>query len=133
MPVSLARVGARFEPRHVYVAPPGYHHVLVKEGRVQIQPRPIHARRGVSADPLFSSAAHDLGPSAIGVVLSGANTNGAAGLRAIRAAGGTALAQQPSDAAYPIMPQAALDAGVDYCGTAEELGQYLSSLCAPRA
>jgi two-component system chemotaxis response regulator CheB len=87
----------------------------------------------VSADPLFVSGALDFGTAAIGVVLSGANTNGAAGVRAIRAAGGRAVAQLPSDAAFAVMPQAALNAGVDYCGSAEDIGRYLSVLCAPQA
>ena len=132
MPLSVAGAGEPLERGRVYVAPPGYHHMLVRNGRVQLRPHPIHARRGVSADPLFVSAAESLGAAAVGVVLSGANTNGAAGVRAIRAAGGKTLAQSPHDAAFPIMPQAALDAGVDYCGSAEDIGRYLSVLCAPR-
>jgi two-component system chemotaxis response regulator CheB len=132
MRLSIARAGDVLERGHVYVAPPGYHHVMLKNGRVHLRPQPAHARRGVSADPLFVSGAHDFGAAAIGVVLSGANTNGAAGVRAIRAAGGRAAAQRPSDAAFGVMPQAALNAGVDYCGSAEDIGRYLSAICAPR-
>jgi two-component system chemotaxis response regulator CheB len=132
MPVNIAREGTRLAPGHVYIAPPGYHHVVVRSGRIHLQPQPVHARRGVSIDPLFASAAREFGASAVGVVLSGANTNGAAGVRTIRAAGGTTLAQRPGDAAFPVMPQAALAAGVDYCGSAEDIGRYLSVLCAPR-
>lgn len=132
MPVSMARAGEALERGHVYVAPPGYHHVVMRHGRVHLHTQPVHAQRGVSADPLFVSAADEFGPAAIGVVLSGANTNGADGVRAIRAAGGRTVAQHPADAAFPIMPQAAARAGVDYCGSAEDIGRYLSSLCAAR-
>jgi two-component system chemotaxis response regulator CheB len=133
MPLSIARAGGVLERGHVYVAPPGYHHVILRNGCVHLRPQPIHARRGVSADPLFVSAAQDFGPAAIGVVLSGANSNGAAGVRAIRAAGGRTAAQRPSDAGFAVMPQAALKAGVDYCGSAEDIGRYLSAICAPLA
>ena len=131
MPSSVARAGELLERGHVYVAPPGYHHVVVRGRRVHVLPQPIHMRRGVSADPLLVSAARDLGAAVIAVVLSGANTNGAAGVRAVRAAGGHAVAQDPKDADFAIMPRAAIDAGVDYSGNAEDIGRYLSSLCAP--
>jgi two-component system chemotaxis response regulator CheB len=83
----------------------------------------------VSADPLFASGAEDFGASAIGVVLSGANANGAAGVQTIRAAGGTAIAQDPREAAYGQMPLAALSAGVDYCGSARQIARYLNIVC----
>jgi chemotaxis response regulator CheB len=132
LPLSIPRAGEALQRGRVYVAPPGYHHVIVRGGRVHLRPQPTHARRGVSADPLFVSGAQDFGPAAIAVVLSGANTNGAEGVRAIRTAGGRAVAQDPSDAAFGVMPQAAMDAGVDYCGTAEDIGRYLSDVCMPR-
>lgn len=133
LPVSTARQGERLERGRVYVAPPGYHHVIVRNGCVQLKPHHRWAPRGVSADPLLVSAAADFGAAAVAVVLSGANTNGAAGVRAVRAAGGTAVAQSPSDAAFSVMPRAALHAGVDYSGSAEDIGRYLSGLCAPRS
>jgi two-component system chemotaxis response regulator CheB len=132
LPVSIALQGGRLRAAHVYVAPPGYHHVVVNGGRVQFRPHRRDAPRGVSADPLFVSAAEDFGAATIGVVLSGCNQNGAGGVRAIRAAGGKAVAQAPQDAAYATMPRAALQAGVDFCGSAEDIAHYLAAICRPR-
>lgn len=129
LPVSLAVEGERLRSRHVYVAPPGYHQVVVSGGRFRFLPQPHDAPRGISADPLFVSGAQDFGAATIGVVLSGANQNGAAGVRVIRAAGGKAVAQSPHDAAYSEMPRAALRAGVDFSGSAEEVAQYLVASC----
>jgi two-component system chemotaxis response regulator CheB len=129
LPVSLARAGERLRNARVYVAPPGYHHVVVSGGRIHYQPQPRDAPRGVSADPLFVSGAKDFGAATIGVVLSGANRNGAAGVRAIRAVGGKAVAQAPQDAEYATMPRAALQAGVNFCGSVEDIAHYLAAIC----
>ena len=129
LPVTIAIHGEFLRPAHVYVAPPGYHQLVVNNGRFELRPHPPGARRGRSADPLLLSAARDFGPQAIGVVLSGANASGSAGLKAIRAAGGRALAQAPSEAAFPTMPMAALQMGVDICASAEALGRYLADHC----
>ncbi|MGV2905185.1 chemotaxis protein CheB, partial [Achromobacter sp. AGC25] len=61
-----------------------------------------------SIDVLFESAADGYGEKLLGVLLSGANGDGAAGLAAIHAAGGRTVVQAPSSAAMPVMPQAAL-------------------------
>jgi len=62
-----------------------------------------------SIDVLFESAADAYGPGLIGIILTGANSDGARGLRAIQVAGGTALVQDPRLAQAPDMPQAAID------------------------
>jgi two-component system, chemotaxis family, protein-glutamate methylesterase/glutaminase len=69
---------------------------------------PKYNRLRPAVDPLFLSAARWYGSSAVGIVLSGALDDGAAGLAAIVAGGGDALVQDPGDAAVPDMPQAAL-------------------------
>jgi chemotaxis response regulator CheB len=129
LPVSIAAHGELLCPGHVYVAPPGYHHVTVGDGRVWLLPHPRHALRGNSADPLLTSAAREFGPRAIGVVLSGANRNGAAGMQVIRAAGGYVAAQDPREAAHATMPLATLEGGVDLCADAEAIGHQLALRC----
>jgi len=129
LPVTIALQGELLRPAHVYVTPPGYHHVVVSNGCFELRPQPREGRRGRSADPLLLSAARDFGPRTIGVVLSGANTNGSAGLKAIRAAGGRALVQDPTEAAHATMPMAALQLGVDVCASAQALGRYLAEQC----
>jgi two-component system chemotaxis response regulator CheB len=92
----------------IHVGPPGYH-VLVDEGPVLslAVDEPVHFSIP-SIDVLFESAAATCGDRAVGVILSGASEDGASGLAAIRAAGGTAVVQAPGDAQVPLMPRAAL-------------------------
>jgi len=95
-------------PGHLYFAPPDYH-LLVDQGpRLALSVgEPVHFSRP-SIDVLFESAADGYGEKLLGVLLSGANGDGAAGLAAIHAAGGRTVVQAPSSAAMPVMPQAAL-------------------------
>ena len=61
-----------------------------------------------SINAFFTALALEWGSRAVGVILSGNGEDGARGLRAIKAAGGHALAQTPESAAYPAMPRAAI-------------------------
>jgi two-component system chemotaxis response regulator CheB len=101
-------------PGVVYVAPPGLHMVIVAGGAITLtQTAPVHFVRP-SADELFQSAARAFGP-VIGVVLSGSGTDGAAGATAVKALGGTVIAQDEATALFFGMPQAAIESGaVDY-------------------
>lgn len=95
-------------PGVIYFAPPDYH-LLVDAGpraALSVDP-PVHYSRP-SIDVLFESAADQYGQELIGVLLSGANDDGAAGLQAIGAAGGLVVVQDPASAQVPAMPQAAL-------------------------
>ncbi|MEZ5117704.1 MAG: EAL domain-containing protein [Candidatus Nanopelagicales bacterium] len=84
-----------------------------------------------SIDALLTSIAAEAGPAAIGVVLSGTGSDGVAGMRAVRAAGGRTFAQDPSSARYRDMPGACIDAGVvdvaaDPVGIGAAIGAVLS-------
>jgi two-component system, chemotaxis family, protein-glutamate methylesterase/glutaminase len=95
-------------PGTVYFAPPDYH-FLVDTGpcaALSVDP-PVHYSRP-SIDVLFESAADQYGEGLVGVLLSGANDDGAAGLQAIGAAGGLMVVQDPASALVPAMPRAAL-------------------------
>jgi two-component system chemotaxis response regulator CheB len=93
----------------VLSAPPDYH-LLIEPGAVALScDEPVVFSRP-SIDVLFESAAHAYGPRAIGVVLTGSNGDGAAGLAEIRRRGGVALVQDPDDAERPEMPRAAIAA-----------------------
>jgi two-component system chemotaxis response regulator CheB len=102
-------------PGTVYFAPPGYHMLVEAEGgatpaiALSVDP-PVRFSRP-SVDVLFESAAHAYGERLLGIVLSGANDDGARGARAIRDAGGACWAQDPATATAPAMPLAAIAQG----------------------
>lgn len=117
LPVREAEDKASVEAGTVFVAPAGYHLLIERAGSFALSLDPPEWSSRPSIDVLFESAAHAFGARAIGLVLSGANTDGAAGLAAIARAGGPVLVQRTEDAAYAEMPRAALA----HCPGAEAL------------
>jgi two-component system chemotaxis response regulator CheB len=114
LPAVHAAHGTAIRPGHIYVAPPD-HHLLVERGTTRLTrgPRENWARPAI--DPLFRSAAATYAHCVIAVVLTGLLNDGTAGLRAVRAAGGVAVVQDPADAPAPDMPWSALrHAGADF-------------------
>jgi two-component system chemotaxis response regulator CheB len=107
--VCEAEDKGELKPGCVLVAPGGYH-TLVEEDHVELSAEAEVAFSRPSIDVTFESAARTFGPLAVGVVLTGANEDGAAGLAAIRAHGGTAIVQDPAEALNPRMPEAAIAA-----------------------
>jgi len=109
LPVAEAIDKDPIVPGRIYVAPANYH-LMVDEGyfSLSIDEEVQFARPSV--DVLFESAAELLGPGVIGVILTGANHDGAEGARAIRENGGIVVVEEPSTAACPTMPAAAIEA-----------------------
>jgi two-component system chemotaxis response regulator CheB len=107
LPASFAEDGEKFERGRIYIAPPE-RHLLVESERLRLGwgPRENHAKPAL--DPLFRSCALCCAPRAIGAVLTGTLGDGAAGLSALKQCGGITVVQDPSDAAFPEMPTAAL-------------------------
>lgn len=96
-------------PGRVHVAPANYH-VMIEPGYASLTiEEPVRYSRP-SIDVMFDSAAATYGPTAIGVVLTGANEDGAKGLAHIVERGGRALVQDPETAEIPVMPKAAIKA-----------------------
>ncbi|MBB6561315.1 two-component system chemotaxis response regulator CheB [Acidovorax soli] len=93
----------------VYFAPPDYHLLVDAGPRLALSvDEPVHFSRP-SIDVLFESAADLYGERLMGMLLSGANQDGARGLAAIGAAGGLTIVQAPGSASMSAMPQSALD------------------------
>jgi two-component system chemotaxis response regulator CheB len=92
----------------VYFAPPDYHLLVETNSTLSLSSdEPVLFSRP-SIDVLFESAADAYGPALTAIVLTGASEDGARGLAAVIAAGGTAIVQRPEDAYAAAMPQAAL-------------------------
>ncbi|MBV9523784.1 MAG: chemotaxis protein CheB [Alphaproteobacteria bacterium] len=121
--------GQAIEMGHVYVAPPD-HHLLVRQDRLLVRRGPHENRTRPSVNALFRSAAVSCGGRVIGVVLTGLLDDGTEGLIAIKAAGGTAVVQDPADAEWPSMPRNALMRDhVDHVAPLAEIGPLLDRLC----
>lgn len=111
LPIHEVRDGMRVEPDHVYVIPPNAN-MAVLHGRLSLIPRTEDRGLHLPVDFFFRSLAADQQSRAIGVILSGTASDGTAGLRAIKAAGGLTFAQEQRSAQYDGMPHSAIAAGV---------------------
>jgi chemotaxis response regulator CheB len=111
MPVVEAGEGERLLAGRCYLGLPARHLGLGAGDRAALDDDPEGLWRRRTVDDLFLSVALHAGPRAIGVVLTGMLRDGAAGLGAIKAAGGRTLVQLPAEAAFPGMPRAAIDEG----------------------
>jgi len=120
-------------PGHIYVAPPDYHLLIEPMHFALSVDEPVQYARP-SIDVLFESAADALGNEIIAVVLSGANRDGAKGAAEIRRRGGLLIAQDPSTADGPVMPEAAIaEAGANYICQLDEIAGLLQRLTAERS
>jgi two-component system chemotaxis response regulator CheB len=132
LPATQALNGERLLPRHIYVAPAGFH-LTVHRGRLVVSRGAREHGLRPAIDPLFRSAAIAYGPRAIGIVLSGLLDDGTVGLREIKRAGGIAVVQDPRDTEWPSMPQNALNhVEVDYCVPAAQIGTLLQQIVMPQ-
>jgi two-component system chemotaxis response regulator CheB len=149
-PVREAQDKEPVEPGTVYFAPPDYHLLVdkssapsgsaAKGGGSARKGMPVGAQLSLSADDpvnfsrpsidvLFESAADVYGKRLLGIVLTGANQDGAAGLAAVHGAGGLTVAQQPDTAHSAMMPMAAIKRSpVDYVLTLEQIADLLRTL-----
>jgi two-component system chemotaxis response regulator CheB len=94
---------------HLYLAPQNYHLMIEADKTFMLDYSELVNYSRPSIDMTFSSIAEAYGSRALGILLSGANKDGAAGLCQIIAAGGTGIAQDPQTAAFESMPQSAID------------------------
>ena len=130
--VADAEHDDELRPGRVLLAPPGYH-MLIEGGRVNLSvDEPVQFARP-SIDVLFESAAETFGSRLIGVVLTGANADGAEGLAEIRRRGGHTIVEDPTTAERPEMPRAALGAEPAQVLALEAIGPAICSVLAVEA
>ncbi|HKW49528.1 MAG TPA: chemotaxis protein CheB [Gemmatimonadaceae bacterium] len=110
-PVRIAEAGQRIMPGTVYLAPGSAHLIVRLDQSFELMDGRRIAYVRSSAESLFSSAADAYGPRMIAVVLTGLGRNRAGGVRRVKDAGGTVIAQDEATSRYFSMPQAALATG----------------------
>jgi two-component system, chemotaxis family, protein-glutamate methylesterase/glutaminase len=128
--VKFPRDQEQIRPGRIYVAPP-VHHLTIHKTHIRLTKAMKGHRYCPSVDLLFQSAARAYGPLVIGVILTGSLSDGAAGLTEIKAKGGVAAVQDPTDAEFPQMPLNAIRASpVDYCLPLVQIPALLKKLVA---
>jgi two-component system CheB/CheR fusion protein len=111
IPVVQVTEAMPVEPNRVHVIPPSFHMSIASDGTFHLVPRPTDRTQHMPIDAFFRSLAEHAQGNAVGVVLSGTSSDGAAGLLDIKAVGGITLAQDPRTAKYDGMPRAAIATG----------------------
>lgn len=117
----------------VYLAPPDYH-VLIEKDKIFSLSMDMKVNFSrPSIDVLFESAADAYGAELVGIILTGANGDGAIGLRRIKECRGLTIVQDPATAEYPTMPLEAMKVtAVDIVLPLDEIGQFLNKIGQPR-
>lgn len=127
LPVKEVEDKDSITPGMIYLAPSDYHLLVEKKHFFALDYSEKINYSRPSIDVTFESAAEALGSHAVAILLSGANTDGTAGLKAIHEAGGVTIAQLPATASFPYMPeQAILNAPVDYQMSVDEMIDYMN-------
>jgi two-component system chemotaxis response regulator CheB len=129
IPVQLAQPGGRLSSGTAFVAPADAHLLILPGFRFGVADgRKIHHVRS-SADPLFASAASTTGGKMVAVVLTGRNSDASGGVQAVKAAGGTVIAQDEATSENFGMPASAIRSGcVDYILPLGQIGPTLVEL-----
>lgn len=130
MRVKEAEPGEPMEADTIYIAPPDYHLCVEPNQIISLSTEEAVQFSRPSIDVLFDSAAFAYGNKVLGILLTGANSDGSVGLKTIKDAGGTTIVQRPEDAEWEVMPASALEImKPDYILTTEEIKKFIQSLC----
>lgn len=115
-------------PGTIYLAPPDYH-LLIEQGYLALSlDAPVNYARP-SVDLLFETAAFSYGAAALGIVLTGGNSDGAMGAKKIKENGGMVIVQEPKECENSNMPKAALAATtVDFVLTIKEIAAQINEI-----
>ncbi len=128
LPVVTITTGMPIRSDHVHVTPPG-HDVIMRGEALWLREQPNPAVPKPSVDALLASIAEHHPERGIAIILSGTGSDGATGTRAVKAAGGFTIAQQPESARHDGMPRAAIASGcVDWILPPGEIGTRIAAL-----
>ncbi|MCI5160346.1 MAG: chemotaxis protein CheB [Candidatus Electrothrix sp. AUS1_2] len=130
--VEEAEEKERIQAGYVYVAPPDYHLLLERDETFSLSLDDKVNYSRPSIDVLFESAADVYGPRLVGILMTGANHDGAFGLQRIKAYGGLVVVEDPATAKFPEMPKSALACtDVDYVLSLDALSKFLLTFADP--
>lgn len=129
LPVRQADDKAPILPGHIHVAGPGYHLSVEKNRHFSLSDELPQQFSRPSIDVLFQSLGEAYGRAALALLLSGASEDGAKGLASVKENKGTTVIQDPNEARFPLMPQAALKLRrPDWTLTVEEIQRFVCAL-----
>jgi two-component system, chemotaxis family, CheB/CheR fusion protein len=111
MPVTQVTEPVKVKPNHVYVIPPN-HQLTFEDSTLHLLPPQQALGRRVTIDLFFRTLAQAYGHRAVGVILSGSDSDGVIGLKHVRAQGGVTIAQDPAEAEHNSMPATAISTGM---------------------
>lgn len=116
-------------PGHAYLAPANYHMYIDQGNIIALSTEEVVNHSRPSIDITFASAAQTFGPNAVGILLSGANKDGALGLKAMKDAGATVIVQAPDECQVKTMTMAAINVtDVDFIFQSNQIISYLQKL-----
>ncbi|MEE4205710.1 MAG: chemotaxis protein CheB, partial [Erythrobacter sp.] len=127
MPVHQVRGDNELRPDCIYVIPPD-RELVIEADRIAAKPFTDPHGKRAPIDIFFRSAAKGRGDG-IAIVLSGAGSDGAIGVRAVKEAGGVVMAQDPAEAAFPSMPRSTIETGaVDFVAPIARLAEHVTDV-----
>jgi two-component system chemotaxis response regulator CheB len=129
IPAKEAEDKEPIQAGQIYTAPEGYHLLIEQGGTFSLSTEdPVNFSRP-SIDVLLESATHAYGERLVGILLTGANPDGAEGMKQIQSRGGLTIVQDPSTASSPQMPEAAIRINQpDFILTPREIGTLVAGL-----
>lgn len=126
--VKEAEPGENIQPATIYVAPTDYHLSIEADDTLSLSTEERVNFSRPSIDLLFESAGHAKGPATLGILLTGANHDGAQGLSTLQRHGGVVVIQQPKSAKFSEMPKAGIDkTSPDFVASIEEISDFLDT------